>query len=236
MAEYGNDETPDSAGIWNWRTLDIGRVLERWGADGAGRAGARAPAAAAAGAAARDLGPLRRPGRRRPRLGATWVRASPTPRWAWSRPRRCDGSTSTSTTSAPRSTAAPTSAPSWPTSGWSRAAASGTGRRPSGSRRPASGVGWPSTRSGRAGYDVLGDLDSLLVPDELPERRTPETVTDAEVAAGRRRAGGPDAARRPRPAPRAPRAARGAGRTADADGGPAASGWRCRARSRGCAG
>ena len=33
------------------------------------------------------------------------------------------------------------------------------------------------------GFDVIGDLDSLLVPDTLPERRTPESVTDAEVAA-----------------------------------------------------
>ncbi len=32
------------------------------------------------------------------------------------------------------------------------------------------------------GFDVVGDLASLLVPDDLPERRTPETVTDAEVA------------------------------------------------------
>lgn len=32
------------------------------------------------------------------------------------------------------------------------------------------------------GYDVRGELDSLLVPDTLPERRTPETVTDSEVA------------------------------------------------------
>ena len=32
------------------------------------------------------------------------------------------------------------------------------------------------------GYDVLGELDWLLVPDELPERRTPETVSDREVA------------------------------------------------------
>jgi len=32
------------------------------------------------------------------------------------------------------------------------------------------------------GFDVIGDLDSLLVPDNLPERRTPESVTDAEVA------------------------------------------------------
>ena len=32
------------------------------------------------------------------------------------------------------------------------------------------------------GFDVVGDLDSLLVPDEVPERRTPESVTDSEVA------------------------------------------------------
>ena len=32
------------------------------------------------------------------------------------------------------------------------------------------------------GYDVVGELDSLLVPDLLPERRRPDSVTDAEVA------------------------------------------------------
>ena len=32
------------------------------------------------------------------------------------------------------------------------------------------------------GFDVIGDLDSLLVPDELPDRRTPDSVTDSEVA------------------------------------------------------
>ena len=32
------------------------------------------------------------------------------------------------------------------------------------------------------GFDVVGDLESLLVPDELPERRTPDSVTDSEVA------------------------------------------------------
>ena len=32
------------------------------------------------------------------------------------------------------------------------------------------------------GFDVIGDLDSLLVPDELAERRTPDSVTDDEVA------------------------------------------------------
>lgn len=32
------------------------------------------------------------------------------------------------------------------------------------------------------GYDVVGDLDSLRVPDDLPERRHPSSVTDAEVA------------------------------------------------------
>ncbi|GGF40224.1 hypothetical protein GCM10011519_12380 [Marmoricola endophyticus] len=33
------------------------------------------------------------------------------------------------------------------------------------------------------GYDVVGELADLLVPDELPERRHPESVTDGEVAA-----------------------------------------------------
>jgi hypothetical protein len=32
------------------------------------------------------------------------------------------------------------------------------------------------------GYDVVGELDNLLVPDQLPERRRPDSVTDAEVA------------------------------------------------------
>jgi hypothetical protein len=31
-------------------------------------------------------------------------------------------------------------------------------------------------------FDVVGDVEDLLVPDELPERRTPESVTDAELA------------------------------------------------------
>ena len=32
------------------------------------------------------------------------------------------------------------------------------------------------------GFDVIGDLDSLLVPDQLAARRLPDSVTDAEVA------------------------------------------------------
>jgi hypothetical protein len=32
------------------------------------------------------------------------------------------------------------------------------------------------------GFHVIGDLDSLLVPDELEPRRVPESVTDGEVA------------------------------------------------------
>lgn len=32
------------------------------------------------------------------------------------------------------------------------------------------------------GFDVVGELDSLLVPDDVPERRTPASVSDAEVA------------------------------------------------------
>lgn len=33
-----------------------------------------------------------------------------------------------------------------------------------------------------AAYDVIGDVDLLLVPDDLPPRRHPDSVTDAEVA------------------------------------------------------
>ena len=33
------------------------------------------------------------------------------------------------------------------------------------------------------GFDVIGELENLLVPDDLPVRRTPESVTDAEIAA-----------------------------------------------------
>ena len=33
-----------------------------------------------------------------------------------------------------------------------------------------------------ASYDVVGEVDDLLVPDELPPRRHPSSVTDAEVA------------------------------------------------------
>ena len=47
-------------------------------------------------------------------------------------------------------------------------------------RRARQGGGRPTSPT--QGFDVIGDLDSLLVPDELPERRTPESVTDAEVA------------------------------------------------------
>jgi hypothetical protein len=32
------------------------------------------------------------------------------------------------------------------------------------------------------GYDVIGDPSELLVPEELPARRTPDSVTDSEVA------------------------------------------------------
>ncbi len=32
-----------------------------------------------------------------------------------------------------------------------------------------------------SGYEVIGDLDSLLVPEQLPARRTPDSVSDAEV-------------------------------------------------------
>lgn len=35
---------------------------------------------------------------------------------------------------------------------------------------------------GNGGFDVVGDLDDLVVPDQLPVRRTPEDVSEQEVA------------------------------------------------------
>ena len=33
------------------------------------------------------------------------------------------------------------------------------------------------------GYDVIGDVEDLRTPKEVPERRHPDTVTDSEIAA-----------------------------------------------------
>ena len=48
MADYSTVETDDTGGVWNWRTLDIHRVLRALVAGVPGRAGARAAAAPAA--------------------------------------------------------------------------------------------------------------------------------------------------------------------------------------------
>ena len=181
LAEYSLVEAPDSGGIWNWRTLDIGRVLQRW-----------SPAVPAERVHVLPLPPPTAPRHEIWDRFATWSastrrrstcsRASPTPRWAWSRPRPCDGSTPTSATSTAPSTGAPTSARSWPTSGWSPATAIPSGPAPErvdeARVRGRDAVAYIAEQ----GFDVIGDLASLLVPDDLPERRTPETVTDAEVA------------------------------------------------------
>ena len=112
------------------------------------RAGARAHAARPRGAARREIWDRFAgligidPDSVRPEPAA-----SPTRRWGWSRPRRCAGSTPTSTRSARRSTAAPTSAPTSPTSDWCPATASRSGPPRSGSRRSASAGGPRSTTS-----------------------------------------------------------------------------------------
>ena len=72
--------------------------------------------------------------------------------------------------------------PSLPTSGSCRAAATGSGRRRSGSTRSGRRGRDAVDFIGAAGFDVVGDPSSLLVPEELPERRTPDSVTEAEVA------------------------------------------------------
>ena len=75
------------------------------------------------------------------------------------------------------------------------------------------------------GFDVIGDLDSLLVPDELPRAPDAGVGHRRRGRRGRRRAGRPDAARRTRPAARAPRSCARSSREAP----------RARPRTRVCA-
>ena len=80
------------------------------------------------------------------------------------------------------------------------------------------------------GFHVIGDLDSLLVPDELPPRRVPESVTDGEVAEVAVELAATAAPRRTRPPAPAPGPARGARRGGRRE--PEAAGHRSARRSR----
>ena len=73
-------------------------------------------------------------------------------------------------------------APSSPTSGWCRGRASRSGRPTTRSRTPgpAASAPWSGCAPRRTTSSATSDL--LRVPEDLPPRRHPDSVTDAEVA------------------------------------------------------
>jgi hypothetical protein len=181
LEEYGRRESDDPRAVWNWRSLDLGLVLGRWGgvvpADRVhvvvvpgpehpreelwGRfCGVVGLDPAVVGGGEEFANPtmgvveaetLRRVNRR---LRGSWN--------AYYRGRFLR------TLLADRLLAARAGEPFWPAED-QIADARARGRRAVELVRAAS-------------YDVVGDVDDLLVPEQLPERRHPSSVTDAEVA------------------------------------------------------
>ena len=181
MADYSRDDSVETGAVWNWYSLDVASVLKRW--------------AQSVPAAAVHVLPL--PGRDAPR------------REIWDRfaglvgvdPDSVDLSEGFSNSSMGVVEAETLRRMNAHLGSFSSAIDRGTYIRtfladerlvPRGGDRF-----WPAPdrveeirARGRAavdylassGFDVIGDLDDLLVPDELPERRLPDSVTDAEVA------------------------------------------------------
>lgn len=181
IEDYGRHESPDPGAIWNWRTLDIGLVLGRW----------------AEHVPAERVHILTPPGRDEPR-DALWQRfatllgvdpalagdADPFPntsmgvveaetlrrinehldgfgsafdRGVWIRSFLADERL------VPRA-----GDRFWP----------GEDQQEDCRRRGREAVDLIRSR----GFEVIGDLEALLVPEELAGRRHPSSVTDAEVA------------------------------------------------------
>ena len=179
--EYSRVEADDSGGIWNWRTLDIRRVLERW-----------SPAVAR-----ERVHVLPLPGPEAPRREiwdrfATLVGVDPhSVDLEQSFPnasmgvaeaetlRRVNAHLGDFNSAIDRGSYIRTfladerlvprgGAPFWPA----------PDRVEEARVRGRDAVDYIEQQ----GFDVVGELASLLVPDDLPERRTPDSVTDAEVA------------------------------------------------------
>ena len=181
MADYARTESDESTAIWNWRTLDIHRVLERWSPT----------------VPPERVHVLPLPGRDAPRreiwdrfarlvgvdpdsvdLSQTFPNASMGVVEAETL-RRINHHLGSFSSAIDRGTYIRTfladerlvprgGDPYWPT----------PDRIEEIRRRGESAVDYIAAQ----GFDVIGDLDALLVPEELPERRLPESVTDSEVA------------------------------------------------------
>src|SRR6478735_3001071 len=181
MTDYSTVETDDTGGVWNWRTLDVHRVLERW-----------SPAFPPERVHVLPLPPHDEPRR------TIWDRFATL---VGDDPDSVDLSQSFPNTSMGVVEAETLRRMNHHLGDFNSAIDRGTyirtfladerlvprkGERywPSPDRveeareRGKSAVAYIADQ----GFDVVGDLDSLLVPDALPERRTPESVTDSEVA------------------------------------------------------
>ena len=180
LADYGRSESTDPRDVWDWRALDLGLVLERWGpAVPPERVHVIAPAPpgwarevlwqrfcdvvgidpgtcdVSRGFANASMGVVEAETLRR--LNALLPPMNARARGRWVRGFLADQRL------VPRR-----GEPFWP------AADQVADCRARGLRAVA--------RLRAAPYHVVGDADLLLVPDELPPRRHPDSVTDAEVA------------------------------------------------------
>ncbi|WP_051276533.1 hypothetical protein [Marmoricola sp. URHB0036] len=181
MADYSTVETDDTGGVWNWRTLDVHRVLQRWSPD--------LPPA--------QVHVLPLPAQDAPRR-TIWDRFAAL---VGADPDSVDLSQSFPNTSMGVAEAETLRRMNHHLGDFNSAIDRGTYIRTFlADERLVPRQGdryWPSSdrveearERGKSavahiaeqGFDVIGDLDTLLVPDQLPERRTPESVTDAEVA------------------------------------------------------
>jgi hypothetical protein len=181
LEDYGRSESDDPRAVWDWRSLDLGRVLERW-----------APAVPD------------------DRLHLIVAPAPEEPREElW---RRFAGVLGLDPGAVPHEAAFPNQTmgvveaetlrrlnphlrafrSAFDRGRWIRTFLADERLVPRGGERY-----WPAEdqvadareRGARAvgmiraaSYDVIGEVDRLLVPDDLPPRRHPSSVTDAEVA------------------------------------------------------
>lgn len=181
LADYGRGESDDPRDVWDWRALDLGLVLERWAPavpperlhvitpppPGSARevlwerfAGVLgidpATCDATRGFANASMGVVEAETLRRVNERLTGFNTARA-RGVWLRSFLADERL------VPRG-----GEPFWPADD-QVADARARGER-------------AVERLRAAAYDVVGDLDLLRVPEELPPRRHPDSVTDAEVA------------------------------------------------------
>lgn len=181
LADYGRSESTDPRDVWDWRSLDLGLVLDRW-APAVPPERLHLIAPSPAGAPREEL----------------WERFAGVLGIA---PDTCDTSRGFANSSMGVAEAETLRRVNERLKGFNSARARGVWLRSFLADQrlvPRHGEAfWPAPdqvedarrRGARAvaqihaaAYDVIGDVDLLLVPEDLPPRRSPESVTDAEVA------------------------------------------------------